>query len=138
MLMIPEDLALQSMTVDATVCLVTGPAALVLSPRLGRAAELPTAAVAGAGAATTLWGGWVAMAAGSGEWRQAARVSAATNLAVTTGLGVLAATRSGARARGLIAGVGAVSGAIAAVQVAALLWDRKSRIGTGQGENASM
>ena len=136
--MVPEDLALPSITVDSALCLLTGPAATVLAPRVGRMTELPTISVAAAGVATTLWGGWAAMAAGSGEWRSATRVSAATNLAVATGLGVLAATRDSSTARGVVAGVGAFSGALAAVQISALLWDRKSRIGTGQGENTAL
>ena len=128
--MVPEDLALQSLTADSAYCLAMGAGATVMSAKLGSRLSLPTPLVAVAGLGTMAWGGWVGLAAGSGDWRSAAKAVAAANAGSAAGLALLAATR---KDRGARVGTAALASHVAlfgAVQGVSLLWDRRSHIGT--------
>lgn len=128
--MIPEELALQSLTTDSAYCLAVGVGTTVLSPKIARLVSLPTPLVAASGLSSVAWGAWVAMAAGSGDWRSATKVAAGANALGAAALGAVAATRPARGARIAVAAVAGPVAAFAGVQIAALMWDRKGHIGT--------
>jgi len=128
--MVPEELALQSLTADSAFSAVGGFGVTVLSPVVARTLSLPTPLVAAAGIGGIAWGAWAAMAAGSDDWRAAAKVAAVVDGARAGLLAVAAATRPTPGARVAVAAVAVPLAACAGAQTAALLWDRKSHIGT--------
>lgn len=128
--MIPEELALQTLTTDSAYCLAFGAGTVVLSPKIARLVSLPTPLVAATGASSVAWGAWVGLAAGGGDWRTAAKVAAGANTLGAAALGALAVTRPTRGSRIAVAAVAVPVAAFAGAQIAALVWDRKAHIGT--------
>ena len=121
-----QALARRSLQLDAVYCGLVGAAAVLYAEPAAEQLGVPPVIVRAAGTGTLAWAATVAGFAGADEWRRVTALVALANIGTAKGLGIWGLMRADGRGRRLLGCLAIQVGTFGAVQVAALVTDRRA------------